>query len=272
MKPEGWRIVPLGEAATLQRGFDLPVQDRKAGAVPVVASNGPVGMHDTSQVRGPGVVTGRSGTIGKVFYYDHPFWPLNTTLYVSDFHGNDPKFIARLLGAVGLEKYVASTGVPSLNRNFVHPLPVLVPPVDEQKKIAAVLSSVDDAIEATQAVIDQLQVVKKAMMAELLTRGLPGRHTRFKQTEIGEMPDGWDVVPLMSLCHPRQWPTISKEQLTPSGYPVFGANGRIRVLLRVQSRQLNHCYHLPGRNVWRDQHRPSRELRDRKRHVPGRPG
>jgi type I restriction enzyme, S subunit len=68
-----------------------------------------------------------------------------------------------------------------------------VPPLGEQRKIAAILSSVDDAIEATQAVIDQLQVVKKAMMAELLTRGLPGRHTRFKQTEIGEVPEGWTV-------------------------------------------------------------------------------
>lgn len=74
-----------------------------------------------------------------------------------------------------------------------------LPPVAEQRKIAAILSSVDDAIEATQAVIDQLQVVKKAMMAELLTRGLPGRHTRFKQTEIGEVPEEWSVVTLGSL-------------------------------------------------------------------------
>lgn len=196
MTPEGWRVLPLGEAATLQRGFDLPIQERREGPVPVVASNGPVGSHDASQVEGPGVVTGRSGTIGRVFYYETPFWPLNTTLYVSDFHGNDPRFVARLLEAFGLEKHTASTGVPTLNRNFVHPLPVLLPPLLEQRKIAAILSSVDDAIAATQAVIDQLGVVKKAMMAELLTRGLPGRHTRFKKTEIGEVPEGWKVVRL----------------------------------------------------------------------------
>ena len=62
--------------------------------------------------------------------------------------------------------------------------------VHEQRKIAAILSSVDDAIEKTQAVIDQVQVVKRGLMQELLTRGLPGRHTRFKQTEIGEIPEG----------------------------------------------------------------------------------
>ncbi len=200
MTPSGWRAVSLGEAATLQRGFDLPVQDRTSGPIPVVASNGPVGTHNVARVAGPGVVTGRSGTIGKVFYYETSFWPLNTTLYVADFHGNDPQFIVRLLAGFGLEKYVASTGVPSLNRNFVHPLPVVLPPLGEQRKIAAILSSVDDAIEATQAVIEQLQVVKKAMMAELLTRGLPGRHTRFKMTEIGEIPEGWEVRELGRLC------------------------------------------------------------------------
>ncbi len=74
--------------------------------------------------------------------------------------------------------------------------PVDVPPSTEQKKIAAILSSVDDAIQTTQAVVDQLGVVKKALMAELLTRGIPGRHTKFKQTEIGEVPEGWQILPV----------------------------------------------------------------------------
>jgi len=71
-----------------------------------------------------------------------------------------------------------------------------LPPIAEQKQIAAILASVDDAIKATRAVIDQLQVVKKAMMADLLTRGLPKRHTRFKQMEIGQVPEGWEVSTL----------------------------------------------------------------------------
>ena len=69
----------------------------------------------------------------------------------------------------------------------------------EQRKIAAILSSMDDAIEKTQAVIDQVQVVKRGLMQELLTRGLPGRHTRFKQTAIGRMPEGWNSVPGIDL-------------------------------------------------------------------------
>ena len=71
---------------------------------------------------------------------------------------------------------------------------ILLPPLPDQRKIAAILSSVDDAIEKTQEVIDQVQVVKRGLMQELLTRGLPGRHTRFKQTEIGEIPADWRIV------------------------------------------------------------------------------
>jgi type I restriction enzyme S subunit len=92
--------------------------------------------------------------------------------------------------AESVEADVAVKG-KTLNKAKLQEIAILLPPLGEQRKIATILSSVDDAIEAAQAVIDQLQVVKKATMAELLTRGLPGRHTRFKQTEIGEMPEDW---------------------------------------------------------------------------------
>lgn len=96
----------------------------------------------------------------------------------------------------GVASHITGTTRQRISRSNLARLPIPLPPVGEQCKIAAILSSMDEAIEATQAVIDQFQVVKKAMMAELLTRGLPGRHTRLKQTEIGEVPEGWDVVPL----------------------------------------------------------------------------
>jgi type I restriction enzyme, S subunit len=103
----------------------------------------------------------------------------------------------------------------NLNLKQVGELRFLVPPLPEQRKIAAILSSIDEAIEATQAVIDQLQVVKKAMMAELLTRGLPGRHTRFKQTEIGEVPEGWDLCRLEGLIDPATSITYGIVQAGP---------------------------------------------------------
>ena len=77
-----------------------------------------------------------------------------------------------------------------------------LPPLPEQRKIAAILSSVDDSIEKTRSVIDQVQVVKRGLMQELLTRGLPGRHTRFKQTEIGLIPEEWSFLSLADLAEP----------------------------------------------------------------------
>lgn len=96
-----------------------------------------------------------------------------------------------------------------------------VPPLGEQRKIAAILGSVDKAIEATQAVIEQLQVVKKAMMAELLSRGLPGRHTRFKQTEIGEVPEEWQVARVGELLSETAYGTSAKCEASVSGFPVL---------------------------------------------------
>lgn len=106
-------------------------------------------------------------------------------------------------------------------------LPITLPPIGEQRKIAAILSAVDDAIEATQAVIDQLQVVKKAMMAELLTRGLPGRHTRFKQADIGEVPDSWEVARLGELLQDEAgicYGVVQPGDHTEGGVPLIRVN------------------------------------------------
>ena len=195
--PAGWRVVRLGEVATLQRGVDLPIQDRVPGSVPVYGSNGILGTHVQTLHPGPGVITGRSGSIGVVYFSTGPYWPLNTTLYVRDFHGNSERFIYYLLSQLKLERFAASTGVPSLNRNFVHPEPVPLPPLPEQRAIAAVLDSIDDAIERTEAVITATERLRDALLHQLLTRGVPGWHTQWKDVPgIGTIPAAWDVVRL----------------------------------------------------------------------------
>ena len=110
-----------------------------------------------------------------------------------------------------------------------------VPPLPEQRKIAAILSSVDDAIEKTQAVIDQVQVVKRGLMQELLTRGLPGRHTRFKQTEIGEIPEEWDLRPAATVCERIVVGIVIKpaQYYTASGVPCLRS-------LNVTADQINY--------------------------------
>jgi len=91
---DSWSNMRLGDVITLKRGYDLPTTKRnQEGIVPVVSSSGVSGVHDKAKVAPPGVVTGRYGSIGQVFYLNEYFWPLNTTLYVMDFKGNHPFFI-----------------------------------------------------------------------------------------------------------------------------------------------------------------------------------
>jgi type I restriction enzyme S subunit len=176
-KPEGWAVVPFIEAVTLQRGFDLPVQDREAGTVPIYAANGPVGTHNIARVKGPGVVTGRSGTIGKVHFVPTDFWPLNTSLYVRDFHGNDPKFVALLLNALGLERYLAGTGVPTLNRNIVHEVAITVPPLREQQRIVAKVENLNRYVEAARSHLSRVPAILKRFRQSVLTAACSGRLT-----------------------------------------------------------------------------------------------
>jgi type I restriction enzyme, S subunit len=131
----GWQTKKLGDVATLQRGFDLPTRDRVAGEFSLVSSSGISDTHHEYAVRGPGVVTGRSGSIGNVFFVEEDFWPLNTVLYVKDFQGNDPRFVFHLLKKFELQRFASGAGVPTLNRNFVHDELVHLPPLSEQHRI-----------------------------------------------------------------------------------------------------------------------------------------
>src|SRR5215204_4515411 len=143
-----WREATLGDLVELKRGYDLPQRDRHRGTVPIVSSSGVTGQHSQAKVSGPGVVTGRYGTLGKVFYIDEDFWPLNTTLYVRDFKGNDPRFISYLLRSIDFFAYSDKAAVPGLNRNHLHQALVRYPSeLSEQRAIAHILSTLDDKIE-----------------------------------------------------------------------------------------------------------------------------
>jgi type I restriction enzyme S subunit len=152
-------MMPLGDVATLQRGYDLPIQDRRPGSVPIFAANGPVGVHEVSKEPGPGVVTGRSGSIGKVHFVDSPFWPLNTSLFVKDFHGNDCRWVYWLLTSMNLARFHEGTGVPTLNRNVVHRAKVGVPPIEEQRRIAALLDKADELRAKRRTTLSALDVL-----------------------------------------------------------------------------------------------------------------
>lgn len=144
---KGWQECKLGEQITLKRGYDLPSRLRQDGNIPIYSSSGITGFHNEKMCDGPGIITGRYGTIGKIFYSKTPYWPLNTTLYVQNLKGNDGAFVYYFLQQLDWEKYSDKSAVPGVNRNDVHQEDVIFPLLKEQKAIASVLSSIDDKID-----------------------------------------------------------------------------------------------------------------------------
>lgn len=166
---EEWNEERFDEVCILQRGFDLPTHSRNEGDYPLVSSNGVTDRIDLWKVKSPGVVTGRSGTIGSVHFIEEDFWPLNTALYIKNFHGNDERFIYYFLKQFNLGKYSTGAGVPTLNRNNVHCEMVAIPSsIKEQKSIVAKLDALAVETKKLEAIYKQkiarLEELKKSVL------------------------------------------------------------------------------------------------------------
>jgi len=167
--PERWETTALGDVATLQRGNDLPTAQRKEGPYPVVGSNGIVGHHSEFIAHGPGVLVGRSGSVGAVSWVGEDYWPLNTSLWVRDFHGNDALFVYYFLSHIDLSQYSAGVSVPTLNRNLVHPVKVGKPPIPIQRQISSSLSTVDRGFSVEQDRKQALEALFQSLLHHLMT-------------------------------------------------------------------------------------------------------
>ena len=228
----GWHTVPLGTVVTFQRGYDLPHKARKEGSIPVVSSAGVTDFHNISMVNPPGVVTGRYGTIGEVFLINEAFWPLNTTLYVRDFHGNHPYFVYYLLQRFDFRSFSGKSGVPGVNRNDLHSESVALPvDIDEQRTIAGALSDVDALLRELNRLITKKRDLKQAAMQQLLTgqTRLPGEwvmNPGYKLTEAGLIPEDWDVQSFKELFNISAGGDLnpklsSSEQDEVHRYPIY---------------------------------------------------
>ncbi|WP_192985753.1 restriction endonuclease subunit S [Pseudomonas sp. EggHat1] len=158
-----WKEASLGDFVELKRGYDLPKAKRSAGNVPIISSAGVSDFHSIAMVKGPGVITGRYGTIGEVFYVDEDYWPLNTTLYVRDFKGNDPRFISYFLKTLDFDSYSDKGAVPGVNRNHLHLAKVRIPKVETQKTIANFLNRLDSKTNLNQQINQTLEAMAQAV-------------------------------------------------------------------------------------------------------------
>ena len=212
---DGWRETQLGKIVELKRGYDLPKSERRPGSVPLVSSSGVTDYHAGSKVAGPGVVTGRYGTLGQVFFIREDFWPLNTTLYVRDFKGNDPRFVSYFLKTIDFLSYSDKAAVPGVNRNHLHEAVVRCPEdIREQRAIARILEGLDDKMELNRRMNETLERVTRALFKSWFVDFAPvranmeGREAglsrevadlfpkRMTNSEMGLVPEGWKVVAL----------------------------------------------------------------------------
>ena len=210
-----WRDITLGDFVALQRGHDLTEPERRIGCIPVMGSAGQNGFHDTALSKGPGIVIGRSGaSFGQVHFSKEDFWPHNTGLYVTDFKGNDPLFTFYFLKALDFDRYNSGSAQPSLNRNFIYPIPIRVPKPTEQKAIAAVLGALDDKAELNRRMNATLEAMAQALFQSWfvdfdLCKGTdPLSAVEFRKlypTELletleGAMPKGWKTRSLDEMA------------------------------------------------------------------------
>lgn len=187
---------------TLQRGFDITKKEQTDGLYPVVSSSGVTSYHNKFMVVGPGVVIGRKGTLGSAFYIEADYWPHDTTLWVKDFKGSDPKFIYYFLKTLRLERLDSGSSNPTLNRNFVHQLDTNKPKPQVQKDIAAVLSALDAKIDCNNRINAELEAMAKALYDYWFVQfefpaanGKPykssGGKMIYNATLKREIPEGW---------------------------------------------------------------------------------
>jgi type I restriction enzyme S subunit len=223
-----WQDLVLGDVIELKRGYDLPQEKRRDGCIPIVSSSGVSGAHAEAKCSAPGVVTGRYGTIGQVFYLTEDFWPLNTTLYVRDFKGNDPRFISYFLQQIDFLSCSDKAAVPGVNRNHLHAAKVALPPLSEQKAIAHILGTLDDKIELNRKMNVTLEAMARALFQSWFVDFDPVRAKQegrtpdgldeataalfpdsFEDSELGPIPKGWRVTRIDEVAKINDW-TLSK--------------------------------------------------------------
>ena len=211
---------------SLNRGFDLPDDKIIEGKYPVIASTSIKAYHNQFKVKAPIVVTGRSGSLGKVQYVNEDGWPLNTALYAKDFHGNNPKYVYYFLQTMHLEQYNAGAGVPTLNQNHLHSLKILIHEVPTQQKIATILSTYDNLIQNYKKQIEALQTAASELYKEWFVRfRFPGYQTAKFENGI---PKGWKIEKLGTLANISTGKCNREDAEEDGIYPLFDRSQEIK--------------------------------------------
>ena len=221
----------------LNRGFDLPDYKIEKGGYPVITSTNIKAFHKEYKVEGPMVVTGRSGSLGKVQYIEGKCWPLNTSLYVKDYKGNFPRYVYYFLQMMHLEQYNAGVGVPTLNQNHLHSLKIKIHEIELQTKIASILSSYDRLIENNTRRIRLLEQMAENLYKEWFVRfRFPG-HENVEM--VNGLPKGWEVRKLIKNIKTSSGgtPSRSKSEFYTNGTIPWIKTGELQDCILINTEE-----------------------------------
>ena len=188
-----WKEVRLGDICELNYGKSLVASKRVQGDIPVFASAGIVGWHNIPISTDPGIIIGRKGSVGTVYYSSKPYYCIDTAYYIKPSQNYHLKFLYYLLKNLKLDKLNSDSAVPGLNRDNAYSQTFYLPPLDEQRKIAGVLSALDDKIELNNKINRNLEAQAQAIFKSWFIDFEPFKNSKFIDSELGKIPEGWKV-------------------------------------------------------------------------------
>lgn len=201
----------LGDLVEFQRGYDLPKSKFVEGKYPVQSSNGILGYHNEYKVEGPGITIGRSGTVGTPHLIRENFFPHNTSLFVKEFKGNDIEYIYYLLQYLDLGNQKSGSGVPTMNRNHLHPIKIRAyRDKTYQQRTIKILSLIDKKIQINNQINQELEAMAKTLYDYWFVQfDFPDQNGKPYKSSGGKMvyhpelkreiPEGWGVESVGNL-------------------------------------------------------------------------
>jgi len=215
-----WSNCCIGDQITLQRGVDITQKNARAGNFPVISSGGISFFHDTAIDNGPGVIIGRKGSLGTVYWSPLPYWPHDTTLWVKNFKNNNLRFVYYFLTTLKTKNLDVGSSNPTLNRNHVHPISVIWPPLADQENIVKILSALDDKIDLNRRTNETLEAMARALFRDWFVDFGPTRAKMAGQTPY-LAPEIWELFPdtLDDEGKPEGWRNTVLETLVTVNPP-----------------------------------------------------
>lgn len=198
--PEDWSLKTLRDLATINYGKSPKAILSDDGDIPVVGTGGVERYGRDFLYDNESIILGRKGTIDKVGYVDGKFWTIDTAYFLSDLQDSIVKWLFYFLQTIDFRIMNEATGVPSLSRELLYKIQIPTPKTEEQNQIATILSTLDQAIEQTEAIIAKQQRIKAGLMQDLLTKGIDEHGVirseathQFKDSPLGRIPVEWEV-------------------------------------------------------------------------------